>query len=74
MPLPTMFRNAGTGVLDLSMTSCLNCAKSLAPDEPVSTAVVTPERKVKPSGATPCQPLASYCFGRTGPLLARMLW
>ena len=56
MPEPTMFR-ASTRVLAWSITWSLNCRKFRQPLPPASTTVVTPLRKVKPSGGTLLVPL-----------------
>ncbi len=50
MPLPTMFRKASTRVFERSMTRVLNSSKLRQPAQPASATVVTPARRVKPSG------------------------
>ena len=50
MPLPTMLRKASTRVFERSMTRALNSSKLRHPAQPASATVVTPARKVKPSG------------------------
>lgn len=65
MPLPTMFSMDSTRVLDVSTMFFLNRSKFSQPAEPVSTAVVTPARKVNPSGGRPRTPLE---YASSGPL------
>jgi len=45
-----MFNIASTRVRALSIINCLNSSKFRQPAQPASITVVTPERKVKPSG------------------------
>ena len=51
-PWPTMLIKASTRVLERSITMSFMCSKLRHPEPPGSTNVVTPARKLNPSGYT----------------------
>jgi hypothetical protein len=57
MPSPTIFRKDSTLVWELSIIFFLNVLNDFQPAPPASTIVVTPTRKVKPSGGRATRPL-----------------
>ena len=56
MPNPTMFNIANTRVRARSMTRLRKSSKLRQPELPASTIVVTPDRKLNPSGSTLLSP------------------
>jgi hypothetical protein len=56
MPIPTMLSMANTRVRARSTTRFRKSSKLRQPELPTSTIVVTPERKLNPSGSTLLSP------------------
>ncbi len=52
LPRPTMLMKASTRVLERSITMSFMCSKLRQPAPPGSATVVTPARKLNPSGYT----------------------